>query len=467
VPPSGRASNASVSHRGFASLRAARLSGPWPDKRTIIGPFARKVMSLSALTAAGQATFVIALPALSRLYAPADFGIFTVYLSIVNIGGPIVGLKFESALYADRTREDAAATLSLSFLTILITSSAVTIALFFFGGILATPFGPAARILVRMLPIGLLLAGMGSLSSAWAIKSEAVSTLGAARFAQPALMTALQLAAGVIHPFGGVALIGAHLFSHLAYTTFILGKTLTRRDLRTLRLARWNGVLRHAKVQRHFPLFLLPAQVSYLAVSNLPPLLLSSFYGAEVAGQCGVAYRIVTAPLAIASLPLGAIFTGVVSRTPDLSLVVRLARKVFLANLLLVSIPILLFGAAAPAIAPAALGDRWMITGWIIAAFALIGAAQSLAAPFTEITSIFRSQALRFAIESVSATVVVTAIVAGGMNRWSALQTIWVMSSAGALSSFLGVMLIWWRLRAMMGRRAAHRATTIASVRRG
>jgi hypothetical protein len=106
-----------------------------------------------------------------------------------------------------------------------------------------------------------------------------------------------------------------------------------------------------------------------------------------------------------------------------------------------------------------------MITGWIIAAFSLIGAAQSLAAPFTEITSIFRSQALRFAVESVSATVVVTSIVVGGMNRWSALQTIWVMSSAGALCSFFGVMLIWWRLRATMGPMAAHRVTTIASAR--
>ena len=306
MPLSGRASNTSVPYRSFASWRAARPAGPWPDKLTIIGPFARKVMSLSALTAAGQATFVIALPVLSRLYTPADFGIFTIYLSIVNIGGPIIGLKFESALYAGRTREEAAATLSLSFLTTLITSSTVTIALFFFGGLLATQFGPAARTIVWMLPIGLLLAGMWSLSSAWAIKSEAVSTLGVARFAQPALMTALQLAAGVIHPAGGVALIGAHLFSHLAYTTFILGKTLHLGGISgRFRPVRWSGVLRHANAQRHFPLFLLPAEVSYLAVSNLPPLLLSSFYGAEVAGHCGVAYRIVTAPLAIASLPFG------------------------------------------------------------------------------------------------------------------------------------------------------------------
>jgi O-antigen/teichoic acid export membrane protein len=293
---------------------------------------------------------------------------------------------------------------------------------------------------------------MWSVSSAWAIKSEAVSILGAARFAQPAVMTALQLGAGVILPFGGLALIAAHLVSHLGYTTFIFGRTLIWQDLQGLRPTNWNTVLRHAIAQRHFPLFLLPAQISYLGVSNLPPLLLSSFYGAEIAGHCGIAYRLAAAPLAIASLPLGAVFTGVASRTPELTVVVPLARKVFLANLLLVSAPTLLLGAAAPAIAPAVLGSNWVVTGQVIAAFALLGAAHTLAAPFNEITSIFRSQALRFSIEFLSAALVVASIGLGGLNHWDPLKTIWVMSSAGAASSFFGLILIWSRLRAMIGR---------------
>jgi O-antigen/teichoic acid export membrane protein len=462
-----RAPGALLQHPRFAEWKAARSFGsPASTLTTVFGPFARKVMGLSALTAAGQASFVLALPFLSRLYTPTDFGLFTIYLSIVNLGGPIVGLKFESALYAARNKEEAAATLALSLLTTLITSSAMAVTLFFFGDQLVAQFGPVARPMIWLLPLGLLLSGLWSVSSAWAIKSEAVSTLGAARFGQPAAMTALQLAAALIQPAGGIAMIGAHLLSHLGYTSFIFGKTLTRSDLRTLRLALWNSVLQHAKAQRHFPLFLLPAQVSYLAVSNLPPLLLSSLYGAEIAGHCGIAYRLVAAPLAIASLPLGAIFTGVASRSRDLAVVVPLARKVFLANLLLVCVPILLFGAAAPAIAPAVMGDRWVITGQIIAAFALLGAAHSLAAPFTEITSIFRSQALRFAIEFVSATVVITAIGLGGFNHWSPLKTIWIMSSAGAASSFVGLALVWARLRAMLGRNASHGATADASAAR-
>ena len=66
-----------------------------------------------------------------------------------------------------------------------------------------------------------------------------------------------------------------------------------------------------------------------------------------------------------------------------------LARKVFRANLFFVSLPILLLGAAAPKIAPVALGEHWTLTGQVIAAFALIGAAHSLAAPFLKSPQFF------------------------------------------------------------------------------
>ena len=212
------------------------------------------------------------------------------------------------------------------------------------------------------------------------------------------------------------------------------------------------------KTHRGFPIFVLPAQVSYLAVSNLPPLLLSLFYGAEIAGHCGVAYRLVAAPVSIASLALGAIFTGVASRTRKHAVIVPLARKVLLASILFVSAPILLLGATAPMIAPALLGDRWAITGQFVSAFALIGAAQSLSAPFSETTSIFRSQALRFGIEFTTATLVLTSIFFGGLSNWPPLQTIWLMSATGAGASLAGLAVLWRRMPAMI-RRAPTEAT--------
>ncbi len=420
------------------------------DLGAAFGPFARKVMSLSALTAVGQGSFVVALPLLSRLYTPTDFGVFTIYLSIVNIGGPLIGLKFESALYAARTSDEARTTLALSILTIILMGAAATGGMYLCAEAWPTLINPVTRLTFAFLPFGLVLAGMWSVSSAWAIKSEAISTLAVARLLQPASMTAMQLAAAFVLPASGVVLIVAHLLSHCAYSVFVFSKTLARSDLSSLVPTKWLDVLRHARAQRAFPLYALPAHMSLLAVSNLPPLLLMSFYGAEIAGECGVAYRLVAAPLAIASLPMGAIFTSVVSRRPQSVVVVRLARRVFLANLCLVSLPILLLAIAAPAIAPAVFGDGWARTGEIIAAFALLGAAQSLAAPFAEITSIFRSQALRFFIEIVPATLVITSIFVGGLSEWRPLNTIWLMSIAGAGSSLFGLSLLWRRLPAMI-----------------
>jgi O-antigen/teichoic acid export membrane protein len=451
MSPNGAPAHGVSMLRDASGLKPKRpLHERLQDLSAGFGPFARKVMSLSALTAVGQGSFVVALPLLSRLYTPTDFGVFTIYLSIVNIGGPLIGLKFESALYAARTNEEARTTLALSILTVILMGAAATGGLYLCAEAWPAAFNPVVRLTLAFLPFGLVLAGMWSVSSAWAIRSEAISTLAVARLLQPASMTVMQLAAAFVLPASGVVLIVAHLLSHVAYSVFVFSKTLVRSDLSSLFPTKWFDVLRHARAQRAFPLYALPAHMSLLAVSNLPPLLLMLFYGAEIAGECGVAYRLVAAPLAIASLPMGAIFTSVVSRRPPSVVVVRLARRVFLANLCLVSLPILLLAVAAPAIAPAVFGDGWARTGEIIAAFALLSAAQSLAAPFTEITSIFRSQALRFFIEIVPATLVITSIFVGGLSEWGPLNTIWLMSIAGAGSTLLGLSLLWRRLPAMI-----------------
>ena len=137
MAPSGRASNAALRFRRFAAWKSGEALRASSRALAAFGPLARKAMSLSALTAAGQASFVIALPLLSRLYTPSDFGLFTIYLSIVNIGGPLVGLKFKSALYTVRTKEEAGVSLVLSLVTIIVMTSVAAVALIVFAG----PFG--------------------------------------------------------------------------------------------------------------------------------------------------------------------------------------------------------------------------------------------------------------------------------------------------------------------------------------
>jgi lipopolysaccharide/colanic/teichoic acid biosynthesis glycosyltransferase/O-antigen/teichoic acid export membrane protein len=382
-----------------------------------MGPLARKTIGLSVLTAAGQLTFVMALPLISRLYTPADFGFFTVYLSIVNIAGPVVGLKFESAIYATRTRREASQALGLALVTMAAVSATALLAI----PILARLVGPLSRSLQSIgliLPAGILLTGLWSASSAWAIKADAIETLAIARFVQPAMMTGVQLAVGLVDPTGWSLVVG-HLVSHFAYSTLVFSRTLTRADLQALVRSRWRSLAPLIQLHRHFPLYVLPAQVSILMAANLPPILLSLVYGAEIAGYCGLAYRIIAAPLAIVALPLGAVFTSVATRTTNSNVARVLARKVLIVSVLAAAAPMLLFGLTAPLLAGTVLGTRWMLTGRIVAAFALLGAGQALAAPFNEITSIYRHQGLRFMIEALSAALVALPIGLGALYHWT------------------------------------------------
>jgi lipopolysaccharide/colanic/teichoic acid biosynthesis glycosyltransferase/O-antigen/teichoic acid export membrane protein len=425
-----------------ATTVASRVHAAVLARARSMGPLARKTIGLSALTAAGQLTFVMALPLISRLYSPADFGLFTVYLSIVNICGPVVGLKFESAIYATRTRREASQALGLALVTMAAVSAAALLAIPILAHRLVGPLSQSVQSIGLIVPAGVLLTGLWSASSAWAIKADAIETLAIARFVQPAMMTAVQLAVGLISP-SGLSLVVGHLISHFAYSTLVFSRTLTGADLQALSPSRWRSLAGLAQLHRRFPLYVLPAQVSMLMAANLPPILLSLVYGAEIAGYCGLAYRIIAAPLAIVALPLGAVFTSVATRTTNTEVARALAYKVLIVSVVVAAAPMLLFGLTAPLLAGAVLGPRWMLTGNIIAAFSLLGAAQALAAPFSEITSIYRHQGLRFMIEALSATLVALPIGVGALYHWDALTTIWIMSAGGAVGSLNGLRMVW------------------------
>lgn len=409
------------------------------------GPVARKMISLSGLTAMGQLTFVLATPLLSRLFTPEDFGIFIIYLSIVNICGPIVGLKFESGLYAVESRDHARQTLALSIVTMAIMTLLAIGLVLLTSDHLPGSFGKAAARFGLLVPFGILLAGLWGSTSAWAIKADAIPTLAVARFVQPTAMTVLQLAAGLAH-LPGISMVIAHLISHIGYASYILACSLTAEDWHGLCSFKLRLLLNGAREHKKFPLFIMPAQVGALTVSNLPPILIGLIFGTDVAGHWGLAYRLIGAPITIISMPLGHVFTSEVSRDRSATHVRALGRKILLSSIVLVAIPLLLLGSVAPGLSGLLLGPHWVLTGQIASALAILGAAQAIATPFSELTSIYRFQALRFFIEISSAVLVFTPLVIAAFDGWHLLPTVWMMSIAGAIGSLAGFILVWLAL---------------------
>ena len=68
-----------------------------------------------------------------------------------------------------------------------------------------------------------------------------------------------------------------------------------------------------------------------------------------------------------------------------------------------------------------------------------MGAAQALVGPFSEVTSIFKWQALRLKIEAFSFTLVFGPLAYGIMAGFSPLSAIWMMAIGGAIGTLIGL----------------------------
>ena len=67
------------------------------------GAFGRHVVTLASGTAVGQGATRLALPVLTRLYSPADYGALAVYSATLTVLLVLASLRFEQAIPCPKT----------------------------------------------------------------------------------------------------------------------------------------------------------------------------------------------------------------------------------------------------------------------------------------------------------------------------------------------------------------------------
>jgi len=87
---------------------SATTSVPTPVRR-LLGD----ALLIARGTVFGHAPFVLVMPLITRLYPPAELGLYGLALAFVGIAAPVAGLRFELAAISARDSDDARALLLL------------------------------------------------------------------------------------------------------------------------------------------------------------------------------------------------------------------------------------------------------------------------------------------------------------------------------------------------------------------
>lgn len=414
-----------MSYGDFLRLRRVPIKtdvSPSPIRRIL-----RSASGVSAMAILGQFILLATIPILSRLYSPADFGVFTIYLSTVNILGAVAALRFEASLYGIKEAAQTYVTVKLILTAVFLTTATTLLAgQAFFGG--SSSFDE----LTWLVPIGMGGAALVETMNCWALRAGMLRQFAYGRLMLPATMALLQLLFGFGN-VGGAAMIHAHILSQFIFLAFMGSRLLTRDDLKGIMRAPWRSVRDKAAREYKFPLFDIPATLGNNAINNVPAILVGSLFGASFAGYFGVATRLMTGPVVLISTPLSNVFVAEANKDGSADHIMGIARGLLTMALVFAALPILLLGLAAPYFIGPILGEGWMPTAHIMTALAVMGAAQAISTPLSEVPALLRRQEVRLAVDFVRLLLVFTPLLAGAKAGWEPIETIYLMAIGGTI----------------------------------
>lgn len=327
--------------------------------------FVKRVLLLATGTALGQVIAIIALPILTRLYAPESFAVLAVYVSILAIISSIAGLCFEYAIPLPKQDKVAAALCSMAvFSTLLITTLA---------GLLVNLSPQLINQLTEhkiagylwLIPVGVFAIGMYNALQYWSTRKKQFGLIAKTRVTQSLTGTGAKLLAGWYFIGATVGLIIGQLLSQGA--GFIsLGLSILKNDSRTFKALKKKHFIVAAKRYKNFPKYTTLAVLANTAGIQVPILLIAYFALGAEAGYLMVAMQLMSAPLSMIGGAVSQVYLAEGAEKYHQG-ELRAFTKTTIWGLVKVSfVPLALLFFVAPWLMPLLLGENWGRTGTLI-----------------------------------------------------------------------------------------------------
>lgn len=336
-------------------------------KKLINNKFIKNVILIGGSSALGQAIGILATPLLTRIYGSADFGILSVYSSLVSLFVVQASLNYEYAIPIAESDEDAANALGLTFFVLLVTLIISTL-----GFMVAKPWlakNPKYTTLLPFLwlvPVGIYTGGFTNVLNFWAIRRKNYKKIAATKFNQGLSMSLSQIGLGFLK-VGPIGLIIGNILSRTAgFST--LARAFLEKDKILLKSINREHILKIAKRYKDYPLM----QTAGSFINNLGvqifPLFLAANYGAKVAGLYYLTQKTISVPANYLASSVSNVFIGEVAslKAKDPAKLRRMFNKITLRMFLIGALPCLVLTIWGKEIFSVIFGSEWADAGTYI-----------------------------------------------------------------------------------------------------
>jgi O-antigen/teichoic acid export membrane protein len=259
-------------------------------------------------TVIGQGLVILASPVLTRLYGPADLGLFGIFASFIAFASVLLCLRYEAAIASAPTHREAALLTALSLALCAPSTLLAAAALWVLcrGDFLG--FGQLPSWAIWIALPALFCTGVWTALRYHYVRGQALRRTAESGIIQNAGRAAIPIAAAPLH-LGWLGLAAGEVIGRAASALWLLRRSGLSRE-------HWRGVLSFAAASRllakyrQFPLYALPSSALNELALTLPVPLIAALYGSEAAGFFALVQRVLAVPASFVGRSVADAFHG-------------------------------------------------------------------------------------------------------------------------------------------------------------
>ncbi|WP_029898485.1 lipopolysaccharide biosynthesis protein [Desulfohalovibrio reitneri] len=344
-------------------------------------------MPVLLCTMGAQALLLLGTPLLTRLYTPAEYGGFAIFLSLTGVLGVASCLRLEQAVMLPRSPR------RLRGLTAASSVLCLAVACLVLAGVALLTVAAEWRTWFWLLPAGVLLRGLTQLLQVMANRRRLVRLMGISRMGM-AVATLGSQAVLALTGLGAMGLAGGYVAGQ-ALGVGVLCLGVGGELIRALAASNRLGMLAAVRRYRRFALLEAPGALLNAAAVEIPVILAAAFFGDSQAGQYALAARASTFPAGLLSMSAGQMFYR--EAVADVRRMGRIGQPLFrmVRFSLVVGVPgYLLLALLAPWLFGPVFGAEWTEAGRVTAVLAPACLLMFVAGPVSTSFAAFERQDL-------------------------------------------------------------------------
>lgn len=389
----------------------------------------RGIVKLSSGTALAQLVSLLAYPLITRIYSDNGFGILAAYVAMVNLVSTASRLKYDAAIPLPSSDQKSFSIVILSLYLNLLGAG------IFLGTVLLIPSVRSwltsedlPSLVFWLVALGIVLTGAYRALTMWAIRFRNYGTVSKTTVTRSLGTATTQLGFGMmgLQPLGLV--LGQLAGSSMGITA------LLRRSMagRAIEYPTFREVSRVLREYWRFAVLGGPATVFNTLAGNMPTLLLTGFYSISVAGQFGLAMRVIGVPLELLGASIDNAFYGEIANlgrdkpAKIQGLVTRLTTRLIAVAL----IPTLALVFFAPALFTLVFGPEWEQAGLFARYLSIFLFFNLVSVPFTSIYMVFEKMGLYMAMSALKAVAATLSVIVPHMMSFTPTTALLIYSLA-------------------------------------